>query len=220
MRADRLVSILLSLQVHGTTSTTELARRLEVSSRTIHRDMDALSGAGIPVFALRGRNGGWALPHEYRGTARWLSASEVRALAVASPAQVLADLGLGGIAEAAWLKLLAALPPPHRDDAAATQSRVHIDPGMWRSRPEPTPWLPVLKQGVFGDRLVRVLYRRADGATSERTIAPLGLIAMGTTWYIVAEVDGGTRTYRVSRVEQAELLEERFGRPDGFDLAA
>lgn len=220
MRADRLVSILLWLQVHGVTPTAELARRFEVSRRTIHRDMDALSAAGIPVYALRGRNGGWALPDAYRGSARWLSADEVRSLAVLSPAQVLTDLGLGTVAEAAWLKLLTALPPPHRDEAARIQARLHVDTGGWRPRDEPAPWLPVIKQAVFDDRLVRLRYRRADGSGSEPTLAPLGLVARGPTWYVVAETGGELRTYRVSRIESAELLDERFRRPEGFDLAA
>lgn len=215
MRAERLVSILLSLQVRGQMSTTDLAERLEVSPRTIHRDMDVLSTAGIPVYAMRGRRGGWALPEEYRGSARWLSAEEVRVLAVLSPAQLLDDLGLSGSAEAAWHKLIASLPAAHRDEATRTQERIHVDAATWQPRTEAVPYLPLVKHAVFQDHLVRIGYRRADGTVTTRTIAPLGLVAKGTTWYVVAGCDDDVRTYRLSRIERADLLPERFERPLG-----
>ncbi len=219
MRADRLVSILLWLQVHGQTSAAELARRQEVSRRTIHRDMEALSAAGIPVYALRGRNGGWTLPDEYRLSSKWLSADEVRALAVLTPAHVLADLGLAGTADAAWLKLLAALPRLHRDEAALVQERVHVDTSTWKPRREPAPCLPILKEAVFTERHVRMDYRLSEGGVVERRIAPLGLVAKGQAWYVVGGIDGDVRSYRVSRIESVELLPDRVERPPDFDLA-
>jgi len=220
VRADRLVSILLWLQVHGRTSTADLARRLEVSPRTIVRDMDALTTCGVPVFALRGRNGGWTLPEEYRLGSKWLSTSEVRALAVLSPAHVLADLGLTGTAEAAWLKLLAALPPVHRDQATFVQERIHVDTSTWQPRRDTTPWLGLLKEAVFANRRVHLQYRRADRAPVSRTIEPLGLVSKGNIWYLIGQIDGECRSYRVSRIEAAELLAEEFDRPEGFDLAS
>jgi predicted DNA-binding transcriptional regulator YafY len=219
MRADRLVSILLWLQVHGRTSAAELARRQEVSLRTIHRDMEALSAAGVPVFALRGRNGGWALPAEYRLSSKWLSGEEVRALAVLTPAVVLADLGLAGTADAAWLKLLAALPPPHRDEATFVHERIHVDTSTWQPRRETLPWLPALKEAVFTEHQVQLRYRLSDGGLVDRRIAPLGLVAKGQSWYVVGEIDSDIRSYRISRIEGVHILPERFARPAGFDLA-
>lgn len=218
MRADRLVSILLWLQVHGKTSTDDLARRLEVSPRTILRDMDALTISGIPVVAQRGRLGGWSLPPEYRTSSHWLAADEVRALAVLTPSHVLADLGIGGIADAAWLKLIAALPPVHRGEATFVQDRIHVDTSTWRPRQESTAWLRELKEALFLDRLVHIDYRRSGGDRVARTVAPLGLVAKGHAWYLVARVDGQDRTYRVSRIQSVEVLPERFERPAGFNL--
>lgn len=220
MRADRLVSILLWLQVHGHTSTTQLARRLEVSPRTILRDMDALSTSGVPVIAHRGRNGGWSLPPEYRTSSHWLSAAEVQALAVLTPAHVLADLGISGTADAAWLKLIAALPPIHRDAATFLQDRIHIDASTWRPRQESTAWCAELKEAVFADRLVRLRYQRAGGECVERTAAPLGLVAKGHAWYLVARVVDQDRTYRVSRIQSVDVLPEPSERPADFDLRA
>lgn len=218
MRADRLVSILLWLQVHGKTSTNDLAQRLEVSPRTILRDMDALTISGIPVVAQRGRLGGWSLPEEYRLGSKWLSAAEVRALAVLTPAHVLADLGIAGTADAAWLKLMAALPPVHRDEATFVQDRVHVDTSTWRPRQESTAWLLGLKEALFSDRLVHIDYRRSDGDCVVRTVAPLGLVAKGHAWYLVGQIDEQVRTYRVSRIRSVEVLPERFHRPSDFDL--
>jgi len=218
MRADRLVSILLWLQVHGQTSTTELARRLEVSPRTILRDMDALSISGVPVIAHRGRTGGWSLPPEYRTSSHWLAAGEVQALAVLTPAHVLADLGIAGIADAAWLKLMAALPPVHRDQATFVQDRIHIDASTWRPRQESTEWCAELKDAVFANQLVRIRYQRSGDEQVTRTAAPLGLVAKGHAWYLIARVDGQDRTYRVSRIRSVEILPEQFARPAGFDL--
>jgi predicted DNA-binding transcriptional regulator YafY len=220
MRADRLVSILLWLQVRGQTSAAELAERLEVSERTILRDMDALTTAGIPVQAVRGRRGGWLLPEEYRTTPRWLSGDEIAALAVLSPASTLAALGMEDDARTAWLKLQAALPAPQREQAAAMRARIHVDSGSWKPQDERFDWLPLLSLALQEDRMVRLRYRRADGTESERVVAPLGLVSKGSTWYLVATVEGQIRTYRVSRIETATLRPEPAERPDGFDLAA
>lgn len=220
MRADRLVSILLTLQVHGSQTSRELAERLEVSRRTIHRDMDALSAMGVPIYANRGRNGGWALPEEYRGSVRWLSGPEVSALAVRQPASMLEDLGLAGGADTAWLKLVAALPPLHRDEAQRIAGRIHLDPESWKPRQDAMPWLPLVKQALFDDRQVRLVYRTQNGAVLHSTGSPLGLVARGTTWYLVLRTDEDTRTIRVSRIDQAEMLPEPSTRPPDFDLVA
>jgi predicted DNA-binding transcriptional regulator YafY len=220
MRADRLVSILLSLQVYGSMTTRALADRLEVSERTIHRDMDALSTVGIPIYALRGRNGGWSLSEEYRGSVGWLNAAEVQALAVRQPVTPLGDLGLNAVADAAWLKLVSGLPSLHRDEATRIADRIHIDVESWKPRQEQTPWLPLVKEAVLGDRLLDVRYRNMADGMSERTLAPLGLVFQGRSWYLVAMVGDSIRTWRVSRIDQARVRAERFDRPEGFALAA
>lgn len=218
MRADRLVSILLWLQVRGKTSTSELARRLDVSERTIHRDMDALTTAGIPVRAELGRHGGWLLPEEYRTSPRWLSAAEVGALAVHSPVAVLEALGLDHDAESAWLKLEAAMPPPHRAQFSHLRDRIHVDTGTWRPTDEKVDWLMLLFRAVQRERMLWLRYLRADGTASERVAAPLGLVAKGAIWYLIAAVEEHIRTYRVSRIDAATILPDGAKRPAGFDL--
>ena len=219
MRADRLVSILLWLQVRGLTSAAELARRLEVSERTILRDMDALTTAGIPVSAVRGRNGGWMLPEEYRTTPRWLSADEVGALSILSPAATLEALGIDEEARSAWLKLQAALPPPQRAQADLLRERIHVDSGAWRPTGERFDWLTLVHHSVQEGKMLWMRYARSDGTVSERVVAPLGLVAKGSTWYLVGMVDAQLRTYRVSRIEAAAIRAEDVQRPPGFDLA-
>jgi predicted DNA-binding transcriptional regulator YafY len=174
VRADRLISILLTLQVHGAMTTDALAERLEVSTRTIHRDMESLSAIGIPVFAMRGRKGGWQLSEEYRG----------------------------------------------RVEATRISERIHIDVESWKPRQESTPWLPLLKEAVFAERLVDIRYRNLADEMSHRTLAPLGLVAQGTTWYVVALAGEDIRTFRVSRIDHADMRPEPFTRPDDFALAA
>jgi len=220
MRADRLVSILLWLQVRGQTSSAELAERMEVSERTIHRDMDALTTAGIPVRAVRGRHGGWLLPEEYRTAPRWLSADEVGALAVLSPATTLAALGIDDEARSAWLKLQAALPPPQRAQAALRHERIHIDASSWKPSDERLDWLALLHHAVIEGKPLWIRYVRADGSGSERVVGPLGLVARGNTWYMVATVEDQVRTYRVSRIDAAAIRVGAVTRPPDFDLAA
>lgn len=222
MRAGRLLSILLLLQANGRLTARELARRLEVSERTVHRDMEALAAAGVPVYAQRGTGGGWLLAEEYRTRLPGLSEAEIQALVISrgTPARLLADLGLREAADAALLKLLAALPAAYRHDAEAAGRRIHVDLAGWRRTREPVPWLPRLQDAVWRGRRLRLGYRRADGEARERVVDPLGLVAKGSTWYLVAAVDGEPRTYRVSRVVAAALLEEPCLRPPGFDLAA
>ena len=186
MRADRLLSILLLLQAHGKVTAPELARRLEVSERTIHRDMDALSAAGVPVYARRGAGGGWVLPEEYRTDCAGLNETEVRALFLAKPSRLLADLGLKHAAEAGSIKLLAALPAGHRRDAEHVRGRVHVDVTGWHRREEAVPLLPAIQAAVLGDRKVSLRYVRGDGSPIARVVDPLGLVAKGSIWYLIA----------------------------------
>jgi predicted DNA-binding transcriptional regulator YafY len=221
MRADRLLSILLLLQVHRRVTARELAARLEVSERTIHRDMEALGIAGVPVVAERGSNGGWSLIEEYRTNLTGLNKDEAQALFLMQPARVLADLGLARASDAALIKLAAALPAAHRDDAEYARQRIHVDLSGWHRADEIIASLPVIQQAIWQGRKLRFTYERGPQCEAvERVVDPLGLVAKGRAWYLVAAVDGTPRSYRVSRVAEATLLDEACARPKDFDLAA
>lgn len=220
MRADRLFSIVLLLQSYRQLTARDLARRLEVSERTIHRDMDALSGAGIPVVAERGTGGGWSLLGEYRTNLTGLNEAEVQSLFVTQPSRLLADLNLEKASEGALLKLLAALPPLHRRGAEYARQRIYVDVTGWNRAEETVPLLHTLQDAIWQGRRVRMNYGRSECGTSERLIDPLGLVAKGSVWYVVAAIEGEVRSYRVSRIESAEILDEPAVRPPGFDLAA
>jgi predicted DNA-binding transcriptional regulator YafY len=197
----------------------ELARRLEVSLRTVHRDMEALSAAGVPVYALRGARGGWQLDEDWRTRVPGLEEAELRALLMAQP-RVLGDPRLARAAERALDKLMAALPASLREQAASIRQRLHVDTTGWSGVPENLAMLPIVQDAVARDRKLAIRYRRADREHVERTVDPLGLVAKGGTWYLVARSPDGVRTYRVSRIESARLLDQPSDRPDGFDLAA
>ncbi|HSP15402.1 MAG TPA: YafY family protein [Thermoanaerobaculia bacterium] len=220
MRADRLLSILLLLQTHGRMTGRQLAKRLEVSERTIHRDMEALGTAGIPVVAERGVGGGWELIEGFRTSLTALSEAEVNALFVTKPSRLLADLHLDKASDAALVKMLSILPEVHRHNAELARQRIHIDVTGWKHSSEPVTILPVLQDAVWRDRRLRMTYDRGDDTASERTVDPLGLVAKGSVWYLVAAIEGDVRSYRVSRIRSADVLEQPFVRPRDFDLAA
>ncbi|SDU75063.1 helix-turn-helix transcriptional regulator [Jiangella alkaliphila] len=216
MRAERLVQIILLLQTHGRLTAGELARRLEVSARTVQRDLDALSAAGFPVYADRGRAGGWSLAADYRTRLTGLSPAETAALFVASTAHVLADLGLDAAAGTAEAKLLATVPAHARRHADLARERVLVDHADWMETREPSPWLPVLQRAVWDDTRVHLTYGSAPHAVA---VEPLGLVAKKRSWYLVArKATGEFRTYRVDRIVHADGTDERFERPDAFDL--
>lgn len=219
MRADRLLSALLLLQAHGGLTARQLAQRLEVSMRTVQRDMEALSAAGVPVYALRGAGGGWRLDDGWRTRVPGLDEAELRALLMAQP-RVLGDARLAQAAEAALDKLMAALPSALREQAASIRRRLHVDPVGWYGAPENLAALPVVQDAVARDRKLAMRYLRAGRELVERTVDPLGLVAKGGVWYLVAGSPAGFRTYRVSRIEEATLLDQPCVRPPDFDLAA
>lgn len=220
MRADRLLSILLLLQTNRRMTAPALARRLEVSPRTVQRDMEALSMAGVPVYAERGAGGGWVLPESYRTDLTGLTDAELRALIVATPGRLLADLGLRQASDAALVKLLASLPAVARRDAELMRQRILVDGAGWHQAPDAVPTLALLHEALWLDRAVRMIYTRHDDEAVEREVHPLGLVAKGRLWYLVAAVDGGVRTYRVSRIQQVDILPQSAQRPADFDLAA
>jgi len=221
MRADRLLSILLLLQVHQRITARELAKRLEVSERTIHRDMESLGMAGIPITAERGTNGGWSLLEAYRTNLTGLNETEVQALFLSSSTRLLADLGLQKAADAALIKLLAAIPSVSRRNAEYVRQRIYIDATSWHAtEDDDVSSLSILQDALWHERKLLLTYQRNDTVTVERLVDPLGLIAKGSTWYLVAAINDELRTYRVSRIKCAILQEQTCVRPPDFDLAA
>lgn len=221
MRADRLLSLMLLLQARGKMTAAALAATLEVSERTIYRDIDALSIAGVPIYTQAGTNGGVFLDEGYRVSLNGLTTPEIQALFVAGASGPLADLGLGDAVEATLLKLLAALPPTHRHDAERMHQRVYFDPAGWFHVPERVDWLPALQEAVWTDSVIEAIYRRGDGTRGERRLQPYGLVAKASVWYLVAgEAADNLRLFRVSRFESVTLTPERFVRAADFDLVA
>lgn len=218
MRASRLVNLLLLLQTRGQMTAGELSRELEVSERTIYRDVDALSQSGVPIYAERGPHGGIRLVDGYRTRLTGLTTEEAEALFLSGLPGPAAELGLGTVVAAARLKVLAALPPELRTRAARITERFHFDAPGWFQAPDTVPFLEALASAAWESRRVRLTYRRPDKVVS-RLIEPLGLVLKGGGWYLVARSDGQFRTYRVSRVLAAEATDSTFERPEGFDLA-
>lgn len=220
MRASRLVSMLLMLQTRGRLTAEQLAEELEVSVRTIYRDLEALSAAGVPVYAEAGHNGGIQLIDGYRTRLTGLTSKEAEALFAAGVPGPVGDLGLGTVLGAARLKVLAALPADLAERAALAQQRFHIDAPGWFRSGRNEPHLTDIATAVWEDRRVAIAYRHpGEREAVPRTLDPLGLVCKAGTWYLVARRDGELRTYRVSRVQELVLLDEQFDRPEGFELA-
>jgi predicted DNA-binding transcriptional regulator YafY len=218
MRASRLVNVLLLLQTRGGLTAAELARELEVSMRTIYRDVEALSAAGVPIYADRGPQGGIRLVEGYRTRLTGLTDEEAKALFLSGMPGPAAQLGFGTVVVAARLKILAALPPELRARATRISERFHLDAPGWFQVPEEVPHLEALAEAVWEERRIAVEYQREDRVVA-RVLEPLGLVLKAGTWYVVARHDGQERTYRVSRFVSAQLLPERFERPPDFDVA-
>ena len=219
MRASRLVSLLLLLQSRGGQTAAELARELEVSVRTIHRDVEALSESGVPIYADRGPHGGIRLVDGYRTRLTGMTADEAEALFLSGLPGPAAELGLGTVVAAARLKVLASLPIELRARASRLVERFHLDAAAWYHADEPVPLLGPLSEAVWESQRIQIGYDRGD-KTVDRLLEPLGLVLKAGVWYLIAGADGQPRTYRVSRVVHTTSLHERFERPDGFDLAA
>lgn len=222
MKATRLVHILLLLQSRGRMTADELAGIFEISVRTIYRDVDALGAAGIPIVADRGPAGGYHLMDGYRTRLTGLTTDEAESLFLFGMPGPAAELGLGDMLAAAGLKMLASLPPYLRERADTVRQRVLLDaPGWFQKRAE-LPLLTPIAQAVWEQHPVRLRYQRWNPAEPPvtRTLDPLGLVLKGGTWYLAARGEWHTNFYRVSRVLDVEVLDERFIWPDDFDLAA
>lgn len=217
MRATRLVSLLLLLQLRGQLTATELAGHFEVSIRTIHRDMEALGAAGVPVDAVRGPAGGYRLAGGYQTKLTGLTAAEAEALFVA-PAPA-AELGLGGVLTNARLKVLSALPAELQERASRAERFFHLDTRGWFRAEDTVPHLPTIAAATWQGRRLSARYREGPKVV-RRTLDPLGLVLKGGAWYLVAQRSAGTRVYRVSRFASVRVRDEGFERPDGFELDA
>lgn len=220
MRADRLLAILLLLQRGGRTTAGELAKKLEVSERTIYRDLDALGAAGVPVYTEQGRNGGVRLLEGYRTDLSGLSLSEAELVPLLGLSGAFAGIALGSSLKRTETKLLMALPADQRSRAEVAQKRIHVDLQRWWDHAEPVPHLATIADAVLAGRRLRIAYRRGSDTTSvRRTIDPLGLVVQGGTWYVVGRGrQQEPRIYRVSRIAEVEALDEKLEQPDPFDL--
>ena len=222
MRASRLLSLLMLLQSRGRVSAAALAEALEVSVRTIHRDVDELSASGVPIWADRGRLGGFQLQPGWRTKVDGLTAPEAQAMFLGGLPGPASELGLGEAMASAQLKLLAALPDGWREDARRVSARFHLDPIDWYRGPSATDHLPAIAQAVWSERRVAMRYESWKGEVSRR-VDPLGLVLKAGIWYLAAQVANdkrGVRTYRLSSILDLEVTDEPFERPVDFDLAA
>ncbi|HEV3381920.1 MAG TPA: WYL domain-containing protein [Trebonia sp.] len=225
MRSSRLLELLLLLQSRGTVTAAELAERLEVSPRTVYRDVEALSAAGVPVYTERGRGGGISLLPGYRADLTGLTRDEARTLFIrATTHDVQEDLGLGGeVLRSALAKMLRAVPSPFRASASAVSERILVDPVRWMltSPAGPPDVLGTLQETVFADRRVRLCYQSKGSPEPRwRIVDPYGLVYKSGTWYLVADCDQEARLYRVSRASAAEADEAPVRRREGLTLAA
>ncbi|QKG19000.1 helix-turn-helix transcriptional regulator [Actinomadura verrucosospora] len=248
MRASRLLSLLLLLQTRGRMTARDLADELEVSVRTVYRDVESLSAAGVPVYADRGPDGGYRLLEGYRTRLTGLTTGEAESLFLSGMPGPASQLGLGDVVAAAELKLMAALPPDLRTRAARIRERFHLDAPGWFRAPDHVPHLQAVADAVWNQQRIRVLYRRwARPQQVERVLEPIGVVLKAGTWYLIARAhrpddpdaapaatgtppettpdeapppDAAPRTYRVSKILTLQPLPQRFERPPGFDLAA
>jgi predicted DNA-binding transcriptional regulator YafY len=216
MRADRLLRILLTLQSRGRVTAEALAESMEVSVRTIQRDMDALSAAGVPVYAMRGGGGGWELMAGYRTGLTGLTGDDAIAIMAGRPPTVLEELGIDIRDDSALLKLLAALTPEARDRAERAQQRIYVDLAPWGAKPRPVEHLQLLQRAAWEDRVARIRY---GGRTRSFRVEPYALVAKGMVWYLVARTTQ-FRTYRVDRVAHVDVTDDRYERSPDFNLEA
>lgn len=219
LRADRLLSILLLLQARGRMTARELAERLEVSERTIYRDLDALSTAGIPIYTERGPGGGCELLDGYQTKLNGLTEMEVRALFLLSVSGPLIDLGLSQALEDALLKLSTALPAPYRSDAELVRKRIHLDTAPSYSSEMKAPYLRIIQDALWQDHKLHLTYSSGNSHSIKQLVDPYGLVARARTWYLVGAVAGRVQVFRVSRLQAVEMTQECFERPGEFDLA-
>ncbi|MEV7420632.1 WYL domain-containing protein [Streptomyces sp. NPDC089919] len=220
MRAGRLLSLLLLLQNRGRLTADELAAELEVSVRTVYRDVQALAAAGVPVYGEAGHAGGYALLDGYRTRLTGLTTDEAQTLFLAGLPGPAAELGLGSVLAAAELKLEAALPVPMQEEVRRIRARFHLDAPGWYRRGDEVPHLPAVAAAVWQRRPLLVRYRRWRAPQEvERRLEPYGIVLKAGRWYLVARAGTDLRTYRIGQILALEELAGTFEPPAGFDLA-
>ncbi|WP_442598398.1 helix-turn-helix transcriptional regulator [Neobacillus sp. D3-1R] len=220
MRADRLINIMTLLQNRGKMTSKELATELDVSERTINRDMEALSASGIPVISDRGKEGGWRLMDNFRSRLTGLKLEEIKTLFLSPFADYLKDLGIEPNQSIDTRhKLLATIPSHYQHEAKMVWERIYIDTGNWRQTKEKLVCFQTAQQAVFENRKLKIVYGQSEENAEERMIEPLGLVVQSNKWYLVALKNGEFRNYRLSRIYSASLEEGQFERPESFDLA-
>ena len=218
MRADRLLSILMLLQVRGRMTAQDLANELEVSVRTIYRDIDALSITGVPIFCERGPGGGCELLESYRTNLTGLTENEVRALFMLSIPAPLGDLGVVNELKSALLKLSAALPEFQRGDEALMRKRIHLDSMSWEQTNESIPCLGAIQSALWQNRRLKLIFHSSFDTHLEMIVDPFGLVAKTNIWYLVCKRRDHMRVLRVARIVEAYALNETFPQPKHFDL--
>ncbi|MCT4353174.1 YafY family transcriptional regulator [Streptomyces sp. Je 1-79] len=219
MKSSRLISVLLLLQTRGRMTAAQLAAELEVSVRTIYRDVESLHAAGVPLYGDAGHSGGYQLLTGHRSRLTDLYTGEAEALFLAGIPGAAAELGLGGHFVDAQLKLRASLPTPLRDHVDRLRARFHIDAPGWYAEDTDAPFLPQVAEAVRAGRVLAVRYRRWKEPTDvDRRLEPYGLVLKAGRWYLVA--GPGPRTYRVDQILELDVTEEECEIPDGFDLVA
>ena len=210
---------MMLLQAKGCMSARELAEQLEVSKRTIYRDVEALSIAGVPIYTQPGAAGGILLDEDYRVSLTGFDKSEVLSLFVSGKTGPLGDLGLAGSVEDALLKLFATLPSIQRREVEWMQQRVHIDPAVWFQVVEPVPFFPLIQQAVWENRVIEGRYQRSDGTAAGCRLQAYGLVAKSNIWYLVGrKPDGEFHSYRIFRFKDVQLADDFFDRTPDFDL--
>ncbi|MEU4782740.1 WYL domain-containing protein [Micromonospora sp. NPDC023633] len=219
MRAGRLLSLLMLLQAHGRMTAAQLAERLEVSTRTVYRDIESLHEAGVPLYGEAGHAGGYQLVDGWRTRLTGLTAQEAERLFLAGLPGPAAELGYGAAVAALQLKLHAALPPELAERAARIQERFHLDTPNWYADGDASPHLAEVAEAVWRQRRIAVRYRSWTGEV-DRVLEPYGLVLKGGRWYAVAGRSGrnGPAAYRVNQILSLTALDEEFPRPAGFDL--
>lgn len=218
MRADRLLKLLMLLQSQGRMNAGQLARELEVSQRTIYRDVEALSTAGVPIYGQPGPDGGFALVESYRTTLTGLTEGEMRALFLLTLPTPLTDLGIGEELKGALLKLSAALSAAGNEDQARLRQHLHVDPTWWHQGTEPIPHLQTVHRAVSGQRRLLISYRPSFTPVIERLVSPYGLVAKAGVWHLVYAIGSRIHVIRIADLLTARLDYDSFVRPGDFDL--
>ncbi len=220
MRADRLLSLLLLLQNRGKMTARQLAEELEVSERTIYRDINALSYAGVPVYGSAGPEGGYDLVENYRTRLTGLSDGEIQALFMLSIPAPLNALGMAQTLKSAMLKLTAALPESRRPDEEKIRQRILLDPSLDHTTDEPNRLLHAIHEAVWNSYELQITYKPFFTEAIQVTVYPFGLVARGGKWYLVCEKNEQTRVHRVDQLLAVKHDGQNFVRPDDFDLVA